>query len=81
MRRPPYLHRKNSENVLQAVKLARKYKAVTVGLTGFRGGKLKGLVRECIVVPSDDMEQIEDVHLVIVHALKKVLIASIGGSR
>lgn len=57
----------NSPNVLRAVEMAKAAGAVTVGLTGFAGGKLKGLVDLAIVVPSQCMEQIEDLHLVIEH--------------
>lgn len=59
----------NSPNVLAAIELANARGAATIGLTGFRGGKLKGLVRQCVVVPSDNMQQIEDAHMVIAHAL------------
>ncbi len=59
----------NSPNVLAAVELASARGATTVGLTGFAGGKLKGLVERCVVVPSDNMQQIEDAHMVIAHAL------------
>ena len=57
----------NSPNVLNAVKAARDLGATTIGLTGFDGGKLKGLVDICIVVPSYSMEQVEDVHLILCH--------------
>lgn len=59
----------NSENVLRAVRLARELGVTTVGLTGFAGGKLKGLVDLCVVIKSDVMGQIEDAHLVIGHML------------
>ncbi len=59
----------NSPNVLAAVELANQAGATTIGLTGFRGGKLKGLVQRCVVVPSDNMQQIEDAHMVIGHAI------------
>lgn len=59
----------NSPNVLAAVELANEAGATTIGLTGFRGGKLKRLVQQCVVVESDNMQQIEDAHLVIGHAL------------
>ena len=63
----------NSPNVLRAIEMARAGGAVTVGLTGFAGGKLKGLVDLAIVVPSDCMEQIEDLHLVIEHLVVTAL--------
>jgi len=63
----------NSPNVLRAMELARASGATTVGLTGFAGGRLKGLVDLAIVVPSDCMEQIEDLHLVLEHLVVTAL--------
>jgi D-sedoheptulose 7-phosphate isomerase len=63
----------NSPNVLNALKLARKKKAKTIGLTGFQGGKMKELCDICLVVPSDNMQRIEDAHLIIEHALSLYL--------
>lgn len=63
----------NSPNVLKALELARKKKAKTVGLTGFKGGKMKALCDVCLIVPSDSMQRIEDVHLIIEHALYSCL--------
>ena len=59
----------NSPNVLNAVTLARAQGAVTVGLTGGDGGKLKPLCDHCLVVPSDNMQHIEELHLVMLHAI------------
>ena len=59
----------NSPNVLRAMDVARERELVTVGLTGFQGGKLKGKVDICVIVPSESMQQIEDAHLVILHAI------------
>ncbi|MBU1125916.1 MAG: SIS domain-containing protein [Candidatus Omnitrophica bacterium] len=64
----------NSKNVLSAVKVARRAGARTVGLTGFKGGRLKSMVQFPLVVPNECMEQIEDIHLVILHAVKMVII-------
>ena len=57
----------NSPNVLKALRLAREKGAITVGLTGFRGGKMEELLDFAIVVPSENMQQIEDAHLVVAH--------------
>jgi len=59
----------NSKNVIKAVEYANAQKALTIGLTGFGGGKLKGMVQECLIVPSHSLEQIEDVHLILEHIL------------
>lgn len=63
----------NSPNVLRALMLARQASAVTVGLTGFQGGKMKALCDECVVVPSDNMQIIEDLHVCVSHALFSVV--------
>jgi D-sedoheptulose 7-phosphate isomerase len=59
----------NSRNVLNALALARERGAVTVGLTGFDGGKLKHLCDHCVIVPSDNMQHVEELHLVVLHAI------------
>ncbi len=64
----------NSPNVLRAVEAAREMGLQTVGITGYRGGKLKELVDLCIVVPADDMQWIEDMHLAILHAVFRALL-------
>ena len=56
-----------SPNVLNAIALARQAGATTIGFTGFDGGLLADMVDIPVVVPSDSMERIEDVHLVLEH--------------
>lgn len=57
----------NSPNILRAVEAARSRGVQTFGLTGFMGGELAALVDECLIVPSTNMQQIEDVHMIILH--------------
>lgn len=57
----------NSPNVLKAVELARQSGGVTLGFSGFDGGRLSEMVDVPVVVPSQCMEQIEDVHLTLCH--------------
>lgn len=56
-----------SANVLAAIDLAREHGAYTIGFTGQSGGQLKDLVDHCVHVPSDDVQHIEDLHLVAFH--------------
>lgn len=63
----------NSENVLRAIRYAREIGALTIGLTGFGGGKLAGLVDIALVVDSYDYGQVEDVHLIVDHILRLYL--------
>ena len=63
----------NSPNVLKGVQTANQLGLKTIGLTGFEGGILVGLVDTCLIVPSNSMEQIEDVHMIIDHLLTGLL--------
>lgn len=63
----------NSPSVLEAVEFARTRGAVTVGLIGFGGGKLKDMVDLDITLTSRNYGQVEDVHLTIDHILSQFL--------
>jgi len=63
----------NSPNILQAIEYAKGKGAITIGFTGFGGGKLKQLVDECIVLSSRDYGQVEDAHLALTHILSEML--------
>ncbi len=56
-----------SPNVVNALKLANEAGAVTVLFSGFDGGEAAQVASESIIVPSDDMQMIEDVHLMLAH--------------
>lgn len=57
----------NSPNVLSAVDWANRHGLVTFGLTGYDGGKLKGVQQAGIHVPLDDMAMVESIHLCLGH--------------
>jgi len=59
----------NSPNVLKALHVAREAGAITIGLTGFQGGKMKPLCDLCIIIPSDNMQVIEDLHVSVNHSI------------
>lgn len=63
----------NSPNVLNAINLAREHQAITIGFTGFDGGKLRSLVDLELHVNSQCIEHVEDVHLALEHLICKSL--------
>lgn len=63
----------NSPNVLRGLEVARSHGARTVGLTGFEGGKMKSLCNVCVILPSSNMQIIEDFHLSMTHAIFSVV--------
>jgi len=56
-----------SPNVLKAIEYANRNRGYTIGLTGFSGGPLGTMANLHIHVPSDRIEQVEDIHLMIEH--------------
>ena len=73
----------NSPNVLRALEFARSAGATTVGLGGFGGGKMKDLLDCAIIVSSNNMQQVEDAHVIIGHLIfldLKRRIAALAGA-
>lgn len=63
----------NSPNVIKAIKYANENNGITVGLTGFDGGKLKLISQNNIHVPINNMQIAEDLHLIINHCVMTIL--------
>ena len=63
----------NSENVVRAIQYANDNGGVTVGLTGYSGGKIKQLCKYNVHVPVNDMQITEDLHMVLDHCMMKIL--------
>lgn len=63
----------NSPNVLQAARAARQLGAVTVGIVGYGGGQLAGLVDLALIADSHCMEQVEDAHMILTHVVTTAL--------
>ncbi len=63
----------NSANVVKAIQYANEHEGISVGITGFDGGKVKQLSRYNVHVPIDDMQVAEDLHMVLDHCMMKIL--------
>jgi len=61
----------NSENLLAAFEKAKKMDLVTLGLTGGNGGEMltSGLVDHCLVVDTDSIHRVQEVHVATYHIL------------
>ncbi len=69
----------NSKNVLNALQVARSAGAFTIGMSGFQGGQMKSLCDICVVVPSDNMQVIEDLHLSMAHSIFRIVSSRMAG--
>src|ERR1700694_6284551 len=61
----------NSANVINAVKLAQRSRAATIGLLGAKGGRLKDMVDACVLAPGQNIEQEEDAHMILTHVITR----------
>ena len=59
----------NSENILRAFEVAHRLKLKTVAFLGNDGGKARNKVDYPIIVPSDSVPRIQEVHITIGHIL------------
>ena len=63
----------NSENVIRAIDYANEHGAITIGFTGYSGGRLKQKAQYNIHINIDDMQVAEDLHMVLNHVMMRVL--------
>ena len=63
----------NSRNVVDAIALAKKKGAKTIGLTGGDGGKLAKIAELTLIVPSDSTPRIQEAHITIGHIICELL--------
>lgn len=67
----------NSKNVLRAIGYAAANGGRTMGWSGFGGGELAKMVDWAFVVDSDDMQQVEDAHMVVAHMIMQSVYAAL----
>ena len=62
----------NSKNIVKAVQTANAMGIKTICLLGSGGGKLKGECKLPIIVPSDNVQRIQESHITIGHILCEI---------
>lgn len=63
----------NSENVVRAIRYAREHGGRTAALVGYSGGKLLTLADHAVHVKIDNMQIVEDVHMILDHLMMYIL--------
>ena len=59
----------NSPNIVKAVHSAHKKKLKVIGFLGGNGGKLKELVDLPIIIPSSNVQRIQEGHITVAHII------------
>ena len=68
----------NSLNVIKAIDYAKTHGGNTIGLCGYSGGRLYHLVDIPILVPVNDMQKVEDIHMIVVHMTMQRLLEELN---
>jgi D-sedoheptulose 7-phosphate isomerase len=63
----------NSENVIRAIQYANENNALTLGICGYEGGKLKEKSQYQVWAPVNDMQLSEDIHFFFGHIVMQKL--------
>jgi D-sedoheptulose 7-phosphate isomerase len=63
----------NSENVIKALDYANSCGGITIGFTGYDGGRISQIVKHSLIVPVHDMQKSEDIHFVLAHMIMRTM--------
>ena len=63
----------NSENVVNAVKMANSLDMLSVGMSGAAGGKIKELCQHNIIIPSSNTARIQEAHIIVGHIFCQII--------
>ncbi|NLF24560.1 MAG: SIS domain-containing protein [Deltaproteobacteria bacterium] len=63
----------NSKNVLQAVEAAKSKQCFSLALTGRDGGKVATMADLSLIVPVQETERIQEVHITLVHIMCELM--------
>jgi len=71
----------NSHNIIKAVEMAHKKGMKIIGLLGGDGGKLKPIVDLPIVIPSSNVQRIQEGHITVAHIICELVEDDLYGTQ
>ena len=63
----------NSENVVNAIKMANSLEMLSVGMSGASGGKINELCQHNIIIPSSNTARIQEAHIIVGHIFCQII--------
>ena len=63
----------NSENVINALKMANSLGMLSVGMSGAMGGKIKDLCQHNIIIPSSNTARVQEAHILVGHIFCQII--------
>jgi len=71
----------NSPNVIKAVEYANRNHGFTIGLCGFKGGKLNQIARKSVYIPLEHYGLVEDSHIIVCHIVAYYFMEQAGNMK
>lgn len=71
----------NSKNIIKAVEMAHEIGMLVVGFLGGEGGKLKSIVDIPVIIPSSNVQRIQEGHITLAHILCELVELELYGSQ
>lgn len=63
----------NSPNLVKAVEMAKTKKMEVIGFLGGTGGKLKNIVDLSVIIPSNNVQRIQEGHITVAHIILELV--------
>ena len=63
----------NSENVINAIKMANSLGMLSVGMSGAMGGKIRDLCQHNIIIPSSNTARVQEAHILVGHIFCQII--------
>jgi len=71
----------NSKNLIKAVETAKSKVMKSIGFLGGEGGKLKSLVDKSIIIPSANVQRIQEGHIAAAHIICEIIEEELYGGK
>jgi len=70
-----------SQNIIDALKVAKKMGIYTICFSGVTGGMMKEFCDTCFCVPTDDTPRIQEIHIILGHIICELLEQRLYGEK
>ncbi len=71
----------NSENIVRAARKAKEKEVKIIGLLGGSGGKLKDIVDLPVIIPSSNVQRIQEGHITVAHIICELVEEELYGNK
>lgn len=63
----------NSVNIIKAIEMAKSKGMRTIAFLGGNGGKIKSLIDQSVVIPSENVQRIQEGHITVAHIICEII--------